>query len=95
MLEIIALVFLTKHIGKIAAAKGLKVTSWKLFTILAWVAGEFVGVIIGISIFGINNLFSVVLVGIMGALTGYLILKAALIKKPDIMQDDIDQIGRQ
>ncbi len=47
MLEIIALIFLTKEIGKIAAGKGLKPGVWKLYTVLAWIAGEFVGAVIG------------------------------------------------
>ena len=92
MLEIIALIFLTREIGKIAANKGLKSGTWKLYTVLAWIAGEFVGAIIGVLIFGTNNFFSVVLVAIAGAVTGYFIIKANLSKKPD-MDDDINQIG--
>lgn len=95
MLEIIALIFLTKEIGKIAAGKGLKPGVWKLYTVLAWIAGEFVGAVIGILIFGTNNFFSVALVAIAGAVTGYLVLKANLSKRTDLLDDDINQIGRQ
>jgi hypothetical protein len=56
MLEIIALIFLTKQIGRIATDKGLKPGTWKLYTVLAWIAGEFVGAIIGVLFFGVNNL---------------------------------------
>jgi len=91
MLEIIALIFLTKEIGKLAVSKGLKSATWKIYTILAWIAGEFMGAIIGLLIFGINNLFSVILVGIAGAFTGYVILKSFLSKKPDMPEEDIDQ----
>jgi hypothetical protein len=94
MLEIIALIFLTRQMGNIAFQKGLKPGPWKVYTVLAWLAGEFVGVIIGIMIFGVDNLISIELVGITGAITGYLILKSFLSKKPDNMQDDIDQIGQ-
>jgi len=93
MLEIIALIFLTREIGKIAADKGLKPGTWKIYTVLAWIAGEFIGAIIGVLIFGTNNFWSVVLVAIAGAVTGYLILKANLSKRPDLLDDDINQIG--
>ena len=93
MLEIIALIFLTREIGKIAADKGLKPGTWKIYTVLAWIAGEFIGAIIGVLIFGTNNFFSVVLVAITGAVTGYFILKANLSKRPDLLDDDINQIG--
>jgi len=95
MLEIIALIFLTKEIGKIAAEKGLKPVTWKIYTVLAWVLGEIIGGIIGLYMFGINNLISAALVGIGGGITGYLILKSNLSKRPDVMDDDINQIGVQ
>ena len=93
MLEIIALIFLAKQIGKIAADKGLKPGTWKLYLVLSWIAGEFVGAIIGILIFGTTNIISVELVAVAGAVTGYVILKANLSKKPDLLDDDINQIG--
>ena len=94
MLEIIALVFLTRQIGRIAVTKGLKPGTWKLFTVLAWIAGEFVGAIIGLLIFSQDNIFSIILVAIAGAVTGYFIIKANLSKRPDVI-DEIDQIGNQ
>jgi len=95
MLEIIALIFLTSEMGKIAAEKGLKPLTWKIYTVLAWVLGEIIGGIIGIYMFGGNNLISAALVAIGGAITGYLILKSNLSKRPDVMDDDINQIGVQ
>jgi hypothetical protein len=94
MLEIIALIFLTKHIGNLASNKGLRPGRWKLFTVLAWLAGEFIGAMIGVVLFGIHNLFSVLIMAIAGAFTGYVILKNVLSKQPDIIQDDIDHIGQ-
>ena len=93
LLDIIALIFLTREIGKIAAGKGLKTLTWKIYTVLAWFAGEFIGAIIGVLIFGTSNFISVVLVAITGAVTGYFILKANLSKRPDLLDDDINQIG--
>lgn len=93
MIEIIALIFLTKEIGKIAASKGLKPGSWKLYTVLAWLGGEFLGLIIALMMFRPDNLISIMLVGLAGAFTGYLLVKNSLLKKPDNWQDDIDQIG--
>ena len=95
MLEIIALIFLTKEMGKIAAEKGLKPVTWKIYTVLAWLLGEIIGGIIGLYMFGLNNWISVALVAIGGAITGYLILKSNLSKRPDVMDDDINQIGVQ
>ena len=94
MLEIIALIFLTKEISKIAVAKGLKPSTWKIYTVLAWIAGEFIGAFIGGMIFGIDNIFSIILLALAGAITGYLIVKNNLSKKPDGWQDAIDNIGK-
>ncbi|MEP6614990.1 MAG: hypothetical protein ABJA57_00355 [Ginsengibacter sp.] len=95
MLEIIALFFLTRQVGRTAHDKGLKPSTWKLYTVLAWFAGEIAGAILGVIIFGPNNLFSIVLVALAGAITGYYILKANLDKRSDIsLDDDINQIGR-
>jgi hypothetical protein len=92
MLEVIALIFLTREIGRLADKKGLRPPTWKLYTVLAWIAGEFVGAVIGVLIFGAENLFSVILVAIAGAITGYVLIKANLSKRPDVI-DDVDQIG--
>ena len=95
MLEIIALIFLTRQVGRMAHDKGLKSSTWKLYTVLAWFAGEIFGALLGLVIFGPNNLFSVLMVAIAGAVTGYYILKTNLAKKSDItMEDDINNIGR-
>ena len=95
MLEIIALIFLTKEIGKIAAQKGLKPITWKIYTIIAWVVSEIIGVVVGIMIFGVNNVVSVILVGITFAITSFFIIKAQLNKLPDqTFDDDINNVGR-
>jgi hypothetical protein len=93
MLEIIALIFLTKQIGRIAQIKGLKPGTWKIYTVVGWIASEIIGVIVGLMIFGKDNLFSVVLVGLTFAITSYFIIKAQLEKLPDYFEDDINRIG--
>ncbi|MBK7433081.1 MAG: hypothetical protein IPI66_03700 [Chitinophagaceae bacterium] len=93
MLEIIALIFLTRQIGTIAMRKGLKPGTWKLYTVLSWFAGEIVGLFVGFMLFGSDNLISILLVAIGGALGGYFILKSTLDKKPDAIDDDINSIG--
>lgn len=95
MLEIIALIFITRRMGTLAHDKGLKPGTWKLYTVLAWFAGEIPGAVLGILIFGMNNLISVELVALAGAITGYFVIKHILSKKPDAsIEDDINQIGQ-
>ena len=95
MLEIIALIFLTKDIGKIAARKGLKPINWKIYTIIAWILSEFIGLVVGLMMFGADNLISVILVGITFAITSFYLIKAQLNKLPDeTSDDDINNIGR-
>jgi hypothetical protein len=95
MLEIIALIFITREIGKIAADKGLKPLTWKIYTIVSWVISEILGVIIGLMLFGKDNIFSVILVGLTFAITSYFIIKAQLNKLPDHdFDDDINHLGQ-
>lgn len=95
MLEIIALIFLTREIGKLAHDKGLKPLTWKIYTVLSWIFAEIIGIIIGVMIFGKDNLFSIVLVGLTFAITSYFIIKAQLNKLPNQgFDDDINSIGQ-
>lgn len=96
MLEIIALYFLCKHIGQIALRKGQVPGRWKLFTILAWIFGEFTGILLGAIFFGLdmNNLLGLALLGLISAVGGYLFVKAQLDKLPDSMDDEINRIGQ-
>ncbi|MEO6894607.1 MAG: hypothetical protein ABI136_06185 [Ginsengibacter sp.] len=95
MLDLIILYFLTKEIGKIAAQKGLKPITWKIYTIVSWIASEIVGIVIGIMMFGVNNLVSIILVGFTFAITSYFLIKAQLNRLPDkSFDDDINNIGR-
>lgn len=93
MLEILALVFLTRSIGTTAERKGLKPGTWKLYTVLAWFAGEFLGFLIGIAIFGSENILMSLLIAIPCAIGGYHIVRTILNNKPDVFGDELDQIG--
>lgn len=95
MLDLIILYFLTKEIGKIATQKGLKPITWKIYTIVAWIASELVGLVAGVMIFGADNIISIVLVGFTFAITSYFLIKAQLNRLPDkSLDDDINNIGR-
>lgn len=95
MLEIIALIFLCKMNGTLALKKGLKPGSWKLYTIFAWIAAEITGMVLGISFFGFgkNDIYSLMAIGLVSAFGGYLIVRAILEKKPDVIEEDINRIG--
>lgn len=93
-MDLIVLIFLTRHIGRLAHDKGLKTLKWKFYTILSWIITEFIGVIVGLMIFEKDNLVSIGLIGFTFAITSYFIIKAQLNKLPDQgFDDDINNIG--
>ena len=95
MLEIIALVLLSRQIGQLAVRKGLPSLRWKLYLIGAWVGLELVGVIIGLALFGDGNLVGVGLFGLMCGIGGYLLVRAYLNKLTDAdINEDINNFGR-
>jgi hypothetical protein len=94
MLEIIAIIYLTRKIGLLAETKGLKPARWKFYMVLGWILFEFAGIIAGVLIFGKDNLVSIILLAYAFAITAYFILRAHLSKLPDtVWGDDIDEIG--
>ena len=84
MIELLALIFLTKEIGKLAILKGLPPGRWKFICVLFWFLMEIVGIIAGMIFFGKDNLVSIVLVGLGFAVTGYFMVKNYLQNLPDI-----------
>lgn len=64
-----------------------------MYTVLSWIAGEIIGVIVGFAIFERANIFSIMLMGLAGAFSGYLFIKHRLSKIPDDVEDDINRIG--
>lgn len=95
MLEIIALIFLCKMNGALALKKGLKPGSWKLYTIFAWIVAEITGMTLGIIFLGLDkkDIAGLITVGLTSAFGGYLIIRAILEKKPDVVEEDINSIG--
>lgn len=95
MLEIIALIFLSKEIGRIAERKGLKPSTWKIYLVVAWLFSEIVGLLVGAMIFSSDNIISIMLIGITFAITSYFIIKGQLNKLPDqTFDDDINNFGQ-
>jgi heme A synthase len=93
MIEIIVVILLCLHIGKIAKRKGLQPGIWRFYTVLAWIVAEMIG--IGIAVFVLNSrdLLGLMFMGLICAVGGYLLVKSILDKKPDHVEDDIDRIG--
>ncbi len=69
MLEILALLALTKKIGAIAETKGRKAGGYKLLTVVLWIGGEFIGAFIGAAI-GNGDTCATYAVAIAGAAIG-------------------------
>lgn len=68
MISIIVIIFLARHIGRVAKEKNEHPLKWKLRAIFAWLIGDFLGEMIIIYFFG----FDVVLLTIFGPGMGYL-----------------------
>jgi uncharacterized membrane protein len=90
-MDIIVLIFLARHIGIIAKRKGEKPGPWKLKTVLAFIALEILGVVIGFSIS--RNIYLALLMGIACAVGGYFLMRYQLDKLPDSSNWD-QNIGR-
>ena len=91
MLEIIALVYLSKKIGDIARKKGLAPGKWKFLFVIGWIFLELIGFIIAVWIFGQENWVSIILLAYMFAITSFVILESRLSKLPDaVYEDDIN-----
>jgi hypothetical protein len=97
MLDIVILYFLTREIGKLAERKGLKAFTWKVYTVVAWILSEILGIIAALMFFTTDNIISIALIGFAFAITSYFFIKAQLNKLPDQggLDDDIDNIGHK
>ncbi len=93
MLDIIALIFICKHIGHLAIRKDQPTGKWKWLTVGGWFAAEFLGILLGVILFGTGNMIGLFLLGIISAVGGYLFVKAQLEKLPDSIEEDIERLG--
>ncbi|HQW83439.1 MAG TPA: hypothetical protein PK987_03210 [Ferruginibacter sp.] len=92
MLEIIILYFLAKNIGALAIKKGLPPLKWKITMIATWIIFELVGMFLGISFFGTDNLIGLMTIGLASAFGGYLLIRYILENKPD--DNTLDSFGK-
>jgi hypothetical protein len=81
MIDIIALIFLTRYIGNLALQKGQTPGRWKLRLVLMWISLEFLGILIGMSIS--KNLVLSALLGLGLAFGSFLLIKYQLERLPD------------
>ena len=94
MIEIILLFILTKSIGTLAIKKGLPPGRWKFTMVIAWIIFELIGLMIGLAIFGKDNLIALMGFGLVCAFGGYLTVRYILENKPnDKIKEDVDRIG--
>ena len=93
MLEIIALIILSKKNGKLAVQKGLKSGTWIFYNVLGWILFEVAGVLIGIMSFGEENIIPIYLLALILAVSSYFLIRSILEKKPDVLDEDINRIG--
>jgi hypothetical protein len=83
MLEIIALIFLSRKIGDLAERKGLKRGWWIFYTVIAWFGAEIMGIILAILVFQTEEILALLPFAWGFAVGSYFVLKAVLSRKPD------------
>ncbi|HMK04658.1 MAG TPA: hypothetical protein VK489_10720 [Ferruginibacter sp.] len=94
MLEILAIIMLSRKNGQLAVQKGLKFSTWVWYSVLAWIGFEILGAIIGILSFGQENFWPTYLLALILAVSSYFFIRSILNKKPDpVEEDDINRIG--
>lgn len=86
MLEILALIYLTRKNGAIAEKKGKKPGLYKLLTVLLWFGGEVFGAILGAVIAGGGDAMGAVyLFALVGALVGAGLSRLIVNKLPSVV----------
>jgi hypothetical protein len=93
MLEVIAIIIVSRKNGKLAEQKGLKSSTWILYSILGWIGFEVIGVLAGTMLFGEDAMLPIYLLALALAVSSYFFIRAILNKKPDSMDEDINRIG--
>ena len=83
MIEILALIYLTRKIGELAERKGEKKGLWKLYTVLCWFGAEIFGIVLSVILFKTDEVMALLPLAYGCAIGSYFLLKAILSKKPD------------
>jgi hypothetical protein len=83
MIEIIALIFISRHIAEMASDKGYSYGLYRFLPFLFWLSFEFIGAIIGVILLG-NGQPAVYLFALLSAGIGYLILYLVVSNLPDL-----------
>lgn len=93
-MDLIVLIIVCVFNGRLALRKGLSPGTWRMYTVLAWIGFETIGVVIGAALFGIDHLLEVASLGAFCGLGGYLLIRYLLEQKPDKTdEEDINRIG--
>jgi hypothetical protein len=97
MIEIFCLVTFSRKLGVIALNKGESKGKWITLFIISWFVAEFLGVFIGLMVFGENSIAASALTGYALAFSSFFIIRAVLSSKPDVetYEQLIDQIGTE
>jgi len=66
-----------------AEKKGEPKRRWQGFTILGWVVGEGIGILAATSFFDAEDYLALLPLAILGAVGGYLVVRATLSRMPD------------
>ena len=94
MLDIIALIFICKYVGRLALRKGLKPGTWKINTVLGWFGIQIIALAAGILLLNSRDLIGLQLLGWICSIGSFLVIRYILQNKPDITPDeDINRIG--
>ena len=94
-MDIIILIFLLIHIGRLAKRKGQSALKWRFNLAIGWILAELLGLVLGIAFFGRDNPVSWLILAAGFAGTFYYIIKNYLNKLPDIIdEEDINNFGR-
>jgi len=90
-MDLIILIFLARHIGILARAKGLDVLKWRTVMVLVWIGLEIPVVLLSNSY--THNFFIATLSGILAGLLGYFIIRQYLEKQPPNQEEDPDRFS--
>lgn len=84
MLEILALIYLSRKIGNLADQKGQKRGLWQFYTVIAWFGAEFLGAFLSVLVFSFTETLAAYPFAIGFAVGSYFLIKTILSKKPDV-----------